>query len=701
MKRIDKLIVVMNNIESMKMSTNPRLLKDVLTLYKSTFIALKELIDNSIQAKAKRVEIELTPSSCGEDDVHYHRIESIEIKDNGEGVSFSRFKNSIMQIATEDKIEGQGVGRFGALQLGREMRIETVAYDTAISKYTRTAVTMTAENILSSKDLDKVEFPVEKEVLERECNSSYIVKITDLYQNTGDKIKKKNKLGDEFASVESFKQAIFENYTFDIFERKSVFVVNGQELDREQFLLETPKRVIKEIECSDGMIHQLNMYFYKVNLKSADINIFFQVNNGGVMQSIGRYAYISPWHTSDAGAWYILINSDLITTEMMADFALADFGGDSKVIQQAIKDAIDDFFKEGNRKYVSFVDRLKADKNYPYNRITQYSSLEESLFNHTAYILELDQKLIENNSPARGIIYQMVRKLIEDGNVEFLYNEILKLSDESREKFKDLLRITDMDDVVEFSSSVATRTSFLNFLYDLCYGDVSKWLKERSQLHKIVEKQLWIFGEEYTDNTKLWSDKSIEHNLEELHKKHFCYEPTEEDENIIKDCQDKDRDITDLFFYNQKKTGNGREEVFVVELKAPSCAISNKEMTQIEGYRDDILDSSAYPKNKVSYKLLLISSRITKAVRRRLEGTPTWKSSDDPFLYSVSTEQGAEIKIYVMEWSELINENRKKLAYLSESLPVKPEDVGEKFEREYPQLLDEKSRNRLNQRALK
>ena len=126
----------------------------------------------------------------------------------------------------------------------------------------------------------------------------------------------------------------------------------------------------------------------------------------------------------------------------------------------------------------------------------------------------------------------MIKKLIEDGNVEFLYNEILKLSDESREKFKNLLRITDMDDVVEFSTSVATRTSFLDFLHELCYGDVSEWLKERSQLHKIIEKHLWIFGEDYTNVTQLWSDKKLENNLEELHKKYFGYVPTEKDENI-------------------------------------------------------------------------------------------------------------------------------------------------------------------------
>lgn len=48
----------MSNIVKMKMSINPRLLKDVLTLYKFTFYALKELIDNSIQAKGNDILVD-------------------------------------------------------------------------------------------------------------------------------------------------------------------------------------------------------------------------------------------------------------------------------------------------------------------------------------------------------------------------------------------------------------------------------------------------------------------------------------------------------------------------------------------------------------------------------------------------------------------------------------------------------------------
>ena len=156
-----------------------------------------------------------------------------------------------------------------------------------------------------------------------------------------------------------------------------------------------------------------------------------------------------------------------------------------------------------------------------------------------------------------------------------------------------------------------------------------------------------------------------------------------------------------MFLYNKKRLGNGREEVLIVELKAPSCAIANKEIEQIERYRDRILDSAAYPKDKTCYKIILISSKLSKGADRKVKGARSRNEETDPFLYSDYNENGADIKLYIMNWAELINENRKRLSYLSESLNVKEEDVNEKFLREYPELVDEKSRNRLNKRELR
>ena len=54
---------------SKKLTTNARILKDVLTHYSSTFNAFKELINNSLQAHARNIYIELRASECDEDSV--------------------------------------------------------------------------------------------------------------------------------------------------------------------------------------------------------------------------------------------------------------------------------------------------------------------------------------------------------------------------------------------------------------------------------------------------------------------------------------------------------------------------------------------------------------------------------------------------------------------------------------------------------
>ncbi len=81
---------------------------------------------------------------------------------------------------------------------------------------------------------------------------------------------------------------------------------------------------------------------------------------------------------------------------------------------------------------------------------------------------------------------------------------------------------------------------------------MSKVLKERSQLNKIIEKQLWPFGENYSQTPQLWSDKKISNIFDEIETKTMDYEPTKEDENLVESTDPSFNDITDPFFYNEK-----------------------------------------------------------------------------------------------------------------------------------------------------
>lgn len=482
---------------AMRMSTHSRLLNDVLTHYKSTFVALKELITNSLQAKATKVEINLIPSDCDKDSIYYHPINSIEVKDNGHGVPLSLFQKNIMEVATDNKDGGLGIGRFGALQIGKKMRIETIGFDQNKHKHTKVSVTIDSDSI-KKKNLQDIDFSViftDDETVKKE--TYYDVFITDLYHNEQES-PKRNKLSPEFCTIKDFKQSIFESYPFYVFEGNVKFLINGSNLKKEEFCIGEPKYINRLITDSKGIEHNLNIFLYEVNLKEKDINIFFQVDNSGIKTSVARYQYSSPWHTHDAGAWYIFVESDMITRDAMSDFELANLGGDAQIISNTIRDAIDDFFKKSNIKYTSFVQKLKSDSSYPYKQIDTEKEvpLKVNVFNHTAYLLEIEQHLIENSNSARKTIYPMIKKVIEDGETEFLVNNIIELSDESRRKFCDLIEDTKLDDVIQFTTSVTKHIQFLDFLYELCYGDISKHIKERKQLHKIVEKQLWIFGEE-------------------------------------------------------------------------------------------------------------------------------------------------------------------------------------------------------------
>ena len=419
------------------------------------------------------------------------------------------------------------------------------------------------------------------------------------------------------------------------------------------------------------------------------VKVFFQTDNAGLKSVSHQYTYSSDWYTSDLGTWFIYIESPLLNTDLFRNLDIESLGEkEVKKIKDTIKETINDFFKARNKRFDKFLKRLENDKYYPYQENEKPASTsQEVLFKKVAYLLEDEHKLIQNDDKIRNFLYPLLDKAISNGNIEYIFNKVLKLSDESLEKFHHLLEKTDLEDVVQFASIVAEKTEFLEFLHELTYGEISKHIKERSQLHKIVEHQLWLFGENYNGTPKLWSDKKIGNILKELRDEYFDYEPSIEDKNIIELNEDGLNDITDLYFFNEKITDSNAKEIMVVELKSPKCSISKKELNQIDDYAFTIEQHSGLPNEKVKYKLLLISSKLTKYAKSKVSSARK-KYPETPFLYDKKTEKN--IEIYVMEWSELIEQNNRKLGYLSNKLSIKDKSVKVKFEKEYSQLIDEK-----------
>ena len=667
----------------MKMTTNARLVGDVLPSKRNTFYALKELINNSIKAGAKHIYIDLIPSDCDEDSLLYHKVEKIVVADDGQGVSETLFANRIMEIATESEDGGNGTGRFAGLLIGKHMSIETTAYDKEKKKKTTTSVTFNSKD-LTKGNINDVEFDVKSDEAGGNVNSGFKVTLTELY-NYDAECPRRNKLSSEFKD-ENFAQSIFEHYPFYVFNEKIQFIINGKPLKMEDFCLNNRKRKIADYTDIAGNIHKVLFQFFSLKLSDKRVRIFLQ-SSLGLKTNIAEFIYNSIWYSPDAmGAQFVVVESDLITPDLYADFSIEAFGqGEWVNFSKLLRETIDEHYKEGDIKYKSFLEKLGADENYPYNKEERNRVYSEQIFERSAYIFEDELNLLGKDNKTRKIIYLLLRRAIENGDLAYLVSDVLNISKVGRSKLMELLRQTDMEEIVRFSSEVAQKEQFLNFLNELVYGNLSKTLKERKQLHKIVERQLWIFGEEYNETLKLWSDTNLENNLDELNRKYLNYKPSKDDENLIEEVKGKVKSITDLFFYNEKRLGNGRREVMVVELKAPKCAISQKELNQVERYGFEIYNQPVFPKHNVTYKILLISSKITSYGRSMINSTKMNQAT--PFLYKTITDDGADIRIYVMEWSELINMNKMRLSYLNNNLKVRYDDVNEKFEREYSELM--------------
>jgi hypothetical protein len=667
-----------------KITTNTRVIKDLLTNYRDTFQAFRELINNSIQADSKNIEINIEYTNSAS---IKSPIKSIEIKDDGFGVPFNEFDNRILEIGTMAKQKGQGIGRFSSLQIGELMHIDTVGFDKTKNQYTRTEFSIDTTDF-NNAQLEETEFKVDYEYLSNKVKTHYKVVIEQLHHNKQEKIAKRNSLNENFLS-KNINQAIFEHYPYEIFHSTVKFIVNGIELKRDDFVIGLPSKKTIEYKDKKGESHNLNFYFYNIKSSLNKVKVFFQIDNAGLKSVAHEYTYSSDWYTPDLGTWFIYIESPILNSDLFRNLDLETLGeAEVKNLKDTIKDTINNFFKAKNKRFEKFIANLEKDKYYPYqNNDYPASQSQEILFKKVAYLLEDEHKLIQKNDKIRNFLYPLLDKAIGNGNIEYIFKKVLKLSDESLEKFHHLLEKTDLEDVVHFASVVAEKTEFLNFLQELTYGDISKYIKERSQLHKIVENQLWLFGENYNGTPKLWSDKKIGNILEELRKEYFDYEPSEADKNLIELEDSGLNDITDLFFFNEKITDSGEREIMIVELKAPKCAISEKELNQINRYAFTIEDNAAFPSDKVKYKLILISSKLTKfaksQTKSRRESYP-----DNPFLYEKKVEKN--IEVYVMEWAEIIEQNNRKLGYLSNKLSVKDKNVKEKFETEYAELIDEK-----------
>ena len=344
----------------------------------------------------------------------------------------------------------------------------------------------------------------------------------------------------------------------------------------------------------------------------------------------------------------------------------AELGG----MKQAARETLQEYLRRRHAEEArTYADKMRQEGIYPYSQLPKspVEKAEQQVFDICAATVHEFLPGFENaDKNSRRFAYRILREALESNpsNVGVIFKEVLKLTEEQQEDFVYLLGRTSLGAVIHAAKTVTDRLRFINGLEQILHDkEKRKHLKERTQLHRILVEELWIFGDEYTLGS---DDVSLKTVLA--------------DHRAILGCPDLDKqvpkadianldDIPDLFLWRRFLRGRQDEfEHLVIELKRPTVNISLEEIHQVERYATKVLDNKHFDKAKTRWTFIALSDGIAgdaeQAVNQR----------DRQLGHVVS---GKFHDVWVRTWAEVIQTAKVRLTWIQERLNIAVSDNSE------------------------
>ncbi|MFG1820399.1 hypothetical protein ACGFIF_42035 [Kribbella sp. NPDC049174] len=242
-----------------------------------------------------------------------------------------------------------------------------------------------------------------------------------------------------------------------------------------------------------------------------------------------------------------------------------------------------------------------------------------------------------------------------------ILHELVALSGEDRDMLLGLLNETSLPAIIKSASSVSDRSKFLAALEHMIFHPTdSKVLNERDHLHKILEKELWVFGEEY-------QMMSSERGLTEVLRTHLRLGGLPEGDARAVRRWDGKTGRVDLHLATIRREYD-RTRHLIVELKAPSVVVGRKELDQVEDYCNVLVDNPQFHSDSAEWDLILVCTEMQPIARHRIhsDGLATGK-----FWAQAERPAGTpKVTAHVRRWRDLIDENRRRLEFFTSALTL-------------------------------
>lgn len=334
----------------------------------------------------------------------------------------------------------------------------------------------------------------------------------------------------------------------------------------------------------------------------------------------------------------------------------------SKICSDAINLIKGYFTKRKLESNKDQLERWKDEKIYPYrdDPKSPVETAERQVFDIVALSINENLPDFEKvDTKTKTFQFRMLRQAIEKspGELQTIIQEVIQLPKNKQEQLADLLKDTTLSAIISASKMVSDRLRFLSGLEQILFDeDLKKHLKERTQLHRIVADNTWIFGHAFSLAV---DDKSLTEVLRKHSKNKGLDTIIDEPVKRI----DGSTGIVDLMLSRSIPRNHSNElEHLVVELKAPRVRVGQKEIEQIKSYAFAVAKDERFRGLDTQWHFWVISNDIDDYATMEL----SQDRYEDGVIFKTTKDQN--ITIWVKVWSQLLRDNRHRLDFVQRNL---------------------------------
>ncbi|MGB5083667.1 MAG: ATP-binding protein [Methylocystis silviterrae] len=610
-------------------------------------LAVAELIWNAVDADADRVDVTLQDNNLG-------GLSAIEVGDNGHGIPyanaeqlFSRLGGSWKQGGHKSQEKGrilhgkEGRGRFRAFSLGRVVDWH-VCYGAPDG--------LRAYRITMLKDhLKRVQVEDEARVGKGFHRGTQVV-VSELD-------KQFRSLRDP-ATLEELAQ-IFALYLRQYPNIKIYY--DGTLINPRSVEDHAKEYSLPEIEAAEDEKYPVKIEIVEWKI-ATDRRMYFCDGSGFPLEDA------PPGIHAPGFNFTAYLKSDYFA-KLLAEnrLEIASLDAQTAKVLEAAKEVMRSHFRRrASERAAGLVEEWKREEIYPYEGqpATPIEEVERQVFNVVALnVSNYLPNFQESDEKTKRLQLRLLRNAVENAPADLskILTEVLDLPPEKRQELADLLDRTTLAHIISASKIIADRLEFLKGLETLVFDKEFKYaVRERTQLHRVVAENTWMFGEQYHLSV---DDQS----LTEVLKKHILSQGREIEIDEPVKRLDGTRGIVDLMFSrNIQIAGSQEREHLIVELKRPDVKIDADALTQLKSYAFAVMEDERFRDVQTKWVFWAVSSDLNSYARHEI-------SQRDRPHGMLHQAVDPSCTIWVKTWSQIINDCRSRLQFFAEKLNYTPD----------------------------